>query len=87
MLTAAINRPTNPECNMDSATWIISTPTLFAKRHPTLRQNCSALPPASLSGEGSGEGCRGRCAAVTLRQERLRRSASRHPQLFDKIGL
>jgi len=26
-----------------------------------MRQNCSALTPASLSGEGSGEGRRGFC--------------------------
>ena len=40
------------------------TATPFPIRHPITRQNCSALPPASLSGEGSGEGCRGGGSAL-----------------------
>jgi hypothetical protein len=36
-----------------------STATPSVEWHPSLRQNCSALTLASLSGEGSGEGRRG----------------------------
>ncbi len=43
---------------------LLPTATPALKRHPTMRQNCSALPSASLSGEGSGEGCRGQVFAV-----------------------
>jgi len=37
----------------------VSRQTLLLFRHPTNWQNCSALTPASLSGEGSGKGRRG----------------------------
>src|SRR5882757_3541795 len=42
--------------------FLTATPRL--KRHPSMRQNCSALTLASLSGEGSGEGRRGDGIAI-----------------------
>lgn len=41
----------------------LCTATSYSSRHPRMRQNCSTLPPASLSGEG----LEGRVAAVSAR--------------------
>jgi len=59
------------------AFFLTATPVL--KWHPSLRQNCSALPPASLSGEGSGEGRRGFCTLLS--------PCHRPFHLFARIGV
>src|SRR3984885_5509068 len=65
---------------------ILSTATPGLNWHPTMRQNCSALPSASLSGEGSREGCRGQVFAVEKAiSRRSSSSLASISNLFDKI--
>src|ERR1700692_1858957 len=47
------------DSNSRAAQAFFPTATPRLKPHPSMRQNCSALTLASLSGEGSGEGRRG----------------------------